>query len=135
MGSNFSKVGRPIFVIRFLKSSLFFRGEIRVENSQPNPNNESETRLQESRKLTRKSNTKVFSRIRFAKTLKNIDRQKHLVSRLLIRILGNGHVLLEVVPGLATTMSAMTLLNAIQAKSQRGQFTPNFSLTDSNVTS
>lgn len=133
MGSNFGKIGRPILVIRFQKFSLFYRGETRDENSQPNPNNEIETRLQKS---IRKSNRKVFSRIQFANTLKKIDRQKHLVSRLLIRILlGNGHILLEVAPGLSMTKSAMTLLNAIQAKSQRGQFTPNFSLTVSIVAS
>ena len=96
MGSNFGKIGRPILVIRFQKFSLFYRGETRDENSQPNPNNEIETRLQ---KLIRKSNRKVFSRIQFANTLKKIDRQKHLVSRLLIRILlGNGHIPLEVAP-------------------------------------
>ena len=76
MGSNFGKIGRPILVIRFQKFSLFYRGEIRDENSQPNPNNEIETRLQ---KLIRKSNRKVFSRIQFTNTLKKIDRQKHLV--------------------------------------------------------
>lgn len=133
MGSNFGKIGRPILVIRFQKFSLFYRGETRDENSQPNPNNEIETRLQ---KLIRKSNRKAFSWIQFANTLKKIDRQKHLVSRLLIRILlGNGHIPLEVAAGLSMTKSAMTLLNAIQAKSKRGQFTPNFSLTVSIVTS
>ena len=75
MGSNFSKNWETdLCNYRFLKSSLFFsEGEIRVENSQPNPNNESEEgRLQESRKLTRKSfNTKVFSRIRFARNTEN----------------------------------------------------------------
>ena len=47
MGSNFGRIGRPILVIRFQKFSLFLRGETRVENSQPNPNNEIETRLQD----------------------------------------------------------------------------------------
>ena len=40
MGSNFSKIGRPIFVTKFQKSSLFLQGEIRVENSHLNPNKE-----------------------------------------------------------------------------------------------
>ena len=135
MGSNFGRIGRPILVIRCQKFSLFLRGETCVENSQPNPNNEIETRLQELRKFIRMLIKKVFSRIRFVNTLKRIERQKHLGSRLPIGILGNGHVLLEVAPGLTTIMSATTLLNAIQAKTQRGQFTPNFSLTDSIVTS
>lgn len=65
MGSNFGRIGRPILVIRFQKFSLFLRGETRVENSQPNPNNEIETRLQELRKLIRMLIKKVFSRIRF----------------------------------------------------------------------
>ena len=65
MGSNFGRVGRPILVIRFQKFSLFLRGETRVENSQPNPNSEIETRLQELRKFIRMLIKKVFSRIRF----------------------------------------------------------------------
>lgn len=65
MGSNFGRIGRPILVIRFQKFSLFLRGETRVENSQPNPNSEIETRLQELRKFIRMLIKKVFSRIRF----------------------------------------------------------------------
>lgn len=51
--------------------------------------------------------------------------QKYLVERLLIGILSNGHVLLEGVPGLAKTMSVMTLAKAMQAGFQRIQFTPD----------
>jgi MoxR-like ATPase len=51
--------------------------------------------------------------------------QKHLIERLLVGILANGHILLEGVPGLAKTLSVMTLAKAIQVKYQRLQFTPD----------
>ena len=51
--------------------------------------------------------------------------QKQLIERLLIGILANGHILLEGVPGLAKTLSVMTLAKAIQVKYQRLQFTPD----------
>src|ERR1700722_2840231 len=51
--------------------------------------------------------------------------QNHLVQRLLIGLLANGHLLLEGVPGLAKTLSLRTLAGAIQAKFQRIQFTPD----------
>ena len=51
--------------------------------------------------------------------------QKYLVDRLLIGILANGHILIEGVPGLAKTLSVKTLADAIQAKFQRIQFTPD----------
>lgn len=51
--------------------------------------------------------------------------QKYLIERLLIGILSNGHVLLEGVPGLAKTMSIMTLAKVLHAGFQRIQFTPD----------
>ena len=51
--------------------------------------------------------------------------QNYLVSRLLVGLLANGHLLLEGVPGLAKTLSLRTLAGAIQAKFQRIQFTPD----------
>jgi MoxR-like ATPase len=51
--------------------------------------------------------------------------QKAMVERLLIGLLGNGHILLEGVPGLAKTMAVKTLAAAIHAKFQRIQFTPD----------
>ena len=51
--------------------------------------------------------------------------QKYLIDRLLIGILANGHILIEGVPGLAKTLSVKTLSDAIQAKFQRLQFTPD----------
>jgi MoxR-like ATPase len=51
--------------------------------------------------------------------------QKHMVERLLVGLLSNGHILLEGVPGLAKTLAVKTLAAAIQAKFQRIQFTPD----------
>ena len=44
--------------------------------------------------------------------------QKHLVDRLLIALLTNGHVLLEGVPGLAKTLSLKTLASAVALRIQ-----------------
>lgn len=51
--------------------------------------------------------------------------QKQMVERLLIGLLANGHILLEGVPGLAKTLAIKSLANAIDAKFQRIQFTPD----------
>lgn len=51
--------------------------------------------------------------------------QKHMVERLLIGLLGNGHILLEGVPGLAKTLAINTLSKAVQGKFSRIQFTPD----------
>lgn len=51
--------------------------------------------------------------------------QKYLIERLLVGLLANGHILVEGVPGLAKTLSVKTLSQAINAKFQRIQFTPD----------
>lgn len=51
--------------------------------------------------------------------------QNQLVQRLLIALLGDGHILLEGVPGLAKTLSISTLAKAVQARFKRIQFTPD----------
>lgn len=51
--------------------------------------------------------------------------QKHMVERLLIGMLANGHVLLEGVPGLAKTLAIKSLASAIHASFARIQFTPD----------
>jgi len=51
--------------------------------------------------------------------------QKQMVERLLIGLLGNGHILLEGVPGLAKTLAINTLAKAVQGKFSRIQFTPD----------
>jgi MoxR-like ATPase len=51
--------------------------------------------------------------------------QSHMLDRLLIGLLSNGHVLLEGVPGLAKTLAIKSLSQAIHAKFSRIQFTPD----------
>src|SRR5437773_1469272 len=51
--------------------------------------------------------------------------QAHLLEQLLIGLLCNGHVLVEGVPGLAKTLAVRTLADAVQARFQRIQFTPD----------
>jgi MoxR-like ATPase len=51
--------------------------------------------------------------------------QKHLVDSLMIGLLGNGHILLEGVPGLAKTLAIKSLASIIDAKFSRIQFTPD----------
>jgi MoxR-like ATPase len=51
--------------------------------------------------------------------------QKHMVERLLIGLLSNGHILLEGVPGLAKTLAIKSLANVIDAHFSRIQFTPD----------
>src|ERR1700688_4267793 len=51
--------------------------------------------------------------------------QNHLLDRLLVALLTNGHVLLEGVPGLAKTLSLRTLANAVALHFKRLQFTPD----------
>ncbi len=51
--------------------------------------------------------------------------QSHMLDRLLIGLLSNGHVLLEGVPGLAKTLTIKSLSQAIHAKFSRIQFTPD----------
>src|SRR5438105_4227881 len=51
--------------------------------------------------------------------------QKHLLDRLLIALLTNGHVLLEGVPGLAKTLALKTLASCISLRFKRLQFTPD----------
>ncbi len=51
--------------------------------------------------------------------------QEKMIDRLLIGLLGKGHILLEGVPGLAKTLAINTLAKAINANFSRIQFTPD----------
>ncbi len=51
--------------------------------------------------------------------------QKGMVERLLIGLLGQGHILLEGVPGLAKTLAINTLAQAVHGSFSRIQFTPD----------
>lgn len=77
-----------------------------------------------------KINEKVKKESKFIEDLVGSMRQvivgqEYLVERLLVGILANGHLLVESVPGLAKTMSIMTLSRSVDAKFQRIQFTPD----------
>ena len=51
--------------------------------------------------------------------------QKEMIERLLIGLLGRGHILLEGVPGLAKTLAINTLSQAVKGQFSRVQFTPD----------
>ncbi len=51
--------------------------------------------------------------------------QDQMIDRLLIALLGKGHILLEGVPGLAKTLAIKTLADAIDVSFSRIQFTPD----------
>jgi MoxR-like ATPase len=78
----------------------------------------------------RKMNDLVADRGAFVEPLlsevrKVIVGQRYLVERLLVGVLTQGHLLLEGVPGLAKTLSVKCFADAIDAKFQRIQFTPD----------
>ena len=56
--------------------------------------------------------------------------QKQMIESLLIGLLGNGHILLEGVPGLAKTLAINTLSKADQGSFSRVQFTLDLLPTD-----
>ncbi len=58
--------------------------------------------------------------------------QEHLVQRMLIALLADGHLLVEGAPGLAKTKAIKTLADAIEGNFHRIQFTPD--LLPSDVT-
>lgn len=78
------------------------------------------------RALNERINQKsAFIDLLFMELNKSVIGQKHMVERLLIGLLANGHVLLEGVPGLAKTLAIKSLASAIQGKFARIQFTPD----------
>lgn len=78
----------------------------------------------------RQLNEKIQSHSSFIDRLRDetarvIVGQHHMLDRLLIGLLCNGHILLEGVPGLAKTLTIKSLAQAVQAKFSRIQFTPD----------
>lgn len=78
----------------------------------------------------RKLNERIASTSVFVDKLRQevshvIIGQSHMLDRLLIGLLSNGHVLLEGVPGLAKTLTIKSLATAIHAHFNRIQFTPD----------
>ena len=75
-------------------------------------------------------NEKIVSESAFIDLLmlemnKVIVGQKGMIERLLIGLLGDGHILLEGVPGLAKTLAINTLAQAVHGSFSRIQFTPD----------
>ncbi|MCB0130774.1 MAG: MoxR family ATPase [Caldilineaceae bacterium] len=67
----------------------------------------------------------VFLRDLVSEINKVMVGQRHLVERMIIALLANGHILLEGVPGLAKTLLVKTAAEAIQSNFARIQFTPD----------
>lgn len=67
----------------------------------------------------------AFVDMLFMEMNKVIVGQKYMVERLLIGLLGQGHILLEGMPGLAKTLAINTLSQAVHGKFSRIQFTPD----------
>ncbi|MDO5635938.1 MAG: MoxR family ATPase [Myroides sp.] len=67
----------------------------------------------------------AFIDLLIAEMNKAIVGQKHMIDRLLIGLLGQGHILLEGVPGLAKTLAINTLSKAVHGSFSRIQFTPD----------
>ena len=61
---------------------------------------------------------------------KKIIGQSKMIERLLIGLLGSGHILLEGLPGLAKTLAINTLSKCIKATFNRIQFTPDLLPSD-----
>lgn len=70
-----------------------------------------------------KESETIYQIISFLKG--NIIGQDVLLERLLIGLIGNGHLLLEGFPGLAKTLAVKTLAQSIHAEFSRIQFTPD----------
>ena len=66
----------------------------------------------------------------FLEINKVIVGQQGMIERLLIGLLGSGHILLEGVPGLAKTLAINTLAQAIKGDFNRIQFTPDLLPSD-----
>jgi MoxR-like ATPase len=80
--------------------------------------------------VTAEMNEKILEQSAFTDGLrtelhKAIIGQEKMIERLLIALLANGHVLLEGLPGLAKTRAIKSLAQAIHAKFNRIQFTPD----------
>lgn len=66
-----------------------------------------------------------FIDLLFQEIEKSIVGQRHMLQRLLIGLLSDGHILLEGVPGLAKTLAINSLSQAIDVDFKRIQFTPD----------
>ena len=75
-------------------------------------------------------NERIKNESQFVDSLKSemhkvIVGQRRVIERLIIGLLGDGHILLEGVPGIAKTLMISTLASCIDVKFKRIQFTPD----------
>lgn len=73
--------------------------------------------------------TEIFQRVR-SEIGRQIVGQDYLIERLLVGLVADGHILLEGVPGLAKTRTLNALTQAIEARMNRIQFTPDLLPSD-----
>lgn len=81
-------------------------------NPQGNPENEKDYHREKIKQI-------------FDEVGKVVVGQHHMLSRLLIGLFANGHILLEGVPGIAKTLTVSTLAKVLHLDFQRIQFTPD----------
>jgi MoxR-like ATPase len=94
-----------------------------LQNSQDMEENTSTLDIRAiNEKIERES---AFVDMLFMEMNKVIVGQKYMIERLLIGLLGQGHILLEGMPGLAKTLAINTLSQAVHGKFSRIQFTPD----------
>jgi len=113
-----------------MSSDLPAGAEKRVNDARYRPGSPSSSVPDEPNDAFRALRDTVLEHSAWAKPLRHeisrvIVGQKHLVDRLLIALLTNGHVLLEGVPGLAKTLSLKTLASTVALDFKRLQFTPD----------
>ena len=97
-----------------------------MQDSQPSDSPTNERAHEEIKQLTAKieASSEPFRRL-VEEVGKVIVGQEELMSRMLIGLLANGHLLIEGVPGLAKTTAVASLAQAISTDFQRLQFTPD----------
>jgi len=86
---------------------------------------ENNTRIDISALNEKIENESAFIDLLTSELSKVIVGQKSMIERLLIGLLGQGHVLLEGMPGLAKTLVINTLSKAVHGSFHRIQFTPD----------
>ena len=97
-----------------------------MEDQRPNTENLVESTSTDIQLLNEKiKKESAFVSLLTQEIRKVIIGQEHMVQRLLIGLLSNGHVLLEGVPGLAKTLAINTLSRAVNVEFSRIQFTPD----------
>src|SRR4030042_563509 len=81
-------------------------------------------RSKEEQALALTEDAPIMERVLY-EVKKVIVGQDHLLERLLVALLAQGHLLVEGVPGLAKTLTIKTLAAAIDGSFKRVQFTPD----------